>query len=94
MKGSPRSYWRSGFYQRAFDGASEGDLSAWRPAISCRANGLRRTKAYIKKVDVDYFTQAIKYTQVKKLDPEEQAEAPGPCIKGYGDVQIPLKSVV
>ena len=28
-------------------------------------------KAYVRRVDVDYFTQAIRYTQVKKLKAEE-----------------------
>ncbi len=30
-------------------------------------------KAFVKRVDVDYFTQAIRYTQVKRLDVEETA---------------------
>jgi DEAD/DEAH box helicase domain-containing protein len=45
-------------------------------------------KAYVRKVDVDYFTQAIRYTQVKRLEVEEQAAAPGPVIKAHGDVQV------
>ncbi len=45
-------------------------------------------KAYVKKVDVDYFTQAIRYTQVKRLEVEETAAVPGPAIKVHGDVQV------
>lgn len=45
-------------------------------------------KAYVRRVAVDYFTQAIRYTQVKKLEVEEAAAIPGPAIKAYGDVQI------
>jgi DEAD/DEAH box helicase domain-containing protein len=45
-------------------------------------------KAYVKRVDVDYFTDAIRYTQVKKLEVEEQEAVSGPAIKAYGDVQI------
>ncbi len=45
-------------------------------------------KAYVRRVDVDYFTQAIRYTQVKKLEVEEQAAIPGPALKAHGDVQV------
>lgn len=45
-------------------------------------------KAYVRRVAVDYFTQAIRYTQVKKLEVEEAAAIPGPAIKANGDVQI------
>ena len=45
-------------------------------------------KAYVKKVDVDYFTQAIRYTQVKKLEVEEDCTVAGPAIKAHGDVQV------
>jgi len=45
-------------------------------------------KAYVKKVDVDYFTQAIQYTQVRKLEVEVQQETSGPALKAHGDVQV------
>ncbi|MEJ2110268.1 MAG: DEAD/DEAH box helicase, partial [Acidobacteriota bacterium] len=45
-------------------------------------------KAYVKQVDVDYFTQAIQYTQVRKLEVESQQAVPGPALKAYGDVQV------
>jgi DEAD/DEAH box helicase domain-containing protein len=45
-------------------------------------------KAYVKKVNVDYFTQAIRYTEIKKLEVEEQAAVAGPAIKAHGDVQV------
>ncbi len=45
-------------------------------------------KAYVKKVNVDYFTQAIRYTQVKRLEVEETSSSPGPAIKAHGDVQV------
>jgi DEAD/DEAH box helicase domain-containing protein len=45
-------------------------------------------KAYVKKVEVDYFTQAIRYTQVQKLEVEETAAVPGPAVKSHGDVQV------
>jgi DEAD/DEAH box helicase domain-containing protein len=45
-------------------------------------------KAYVKRVAVDYFTQAIKYTQVKRLKEEETAAVSGPAIKTHGDVQV------
>ena len=34
-------------------------------------------KAYVRRVDVDYFTQAIRYTQVKKLKAEEEQGGSG-----------------
>jgi DEAD/DEAH box helicase domain-containing protein len=45
-------------------------------------------KAYVRRVDVDYFTQAIRYTQVKRLEVEEQTAVPGPAVKAHGDVQV------
>jgi DEAD/DEAH box helicase domain-containing protein len=45
-------------------------------------------KAYVRKVDVDYFTQAIRYTEVKRLEVAEQAAVPGPAVKAHGDVQV------
>jgi len=45
-------------------------------------------KAYVRKVDVDYFTQAIRYTQVQRLEIEAQAAVPGPAVKAHGDVQV------
>ncbi len=45
-------------------------------------------KAYVKRVSVDYFTDAIRYTQVQKLEVEEEAVVPGPAIRAHGDVQV------
>jgi len=45
-------------------------------------------KAYVRKVSVDYFTQAIRYTQVKRLEVEEQTSVQGPAVKAFGDVQV------
>jgi DEAD/DEAH box helicase domain-containing protein len=45
-------------------------------------------KAFVRKVDVDYFTQAIRYTQVQRLKVEEAAPVSGPAMKAYGDVQV------
>jgi len=45
-------------------------------------------KAYVKKVDVDYFTQAIQYTQVRKLEVEAERATAGPAMKAHGDVQV------
>jgi DEAD/DEAH box helicase domain-containing protein len=45
-------------------------------------------KAYVKKVNVDYFTQAIRYTEIKKLEADAQSPVAGPAIKGYGDVKV------
>jgi DEAD/DEAH box helicase domain-containing protein len=45
-------------------------------------------KAYVRKVNVDYFTQAIRYTEIKKLETEAKCPVPGPAIKGWGDVKV------
>jgi len=45
-------------------------------------------KAYVREVDVDYFTQAIRYSQVKELEIEEQTAVAGPALKSHGDVQV------
>jgi len=48
-------------------------------------------KAYVKRVDCDYYTDAIDYTQVKVLQ-EAEAEAGGQALGGarrvYGDVRV------
>lgn len=45
-------------------------------------------KAYVKRVDVEYFTQAIKYTQVKVLDTAAEEAAAGPAARVHGDVLV------
>lgn len=45
-------------------------------------------KAYVRQVDVDYFTQAIKYTQVRVLDPAAEQAVPGPALRAHGDVLV------
>ncbi len=45
-------------------------------------------KAYVRQVDVDYFTQAIKYTQVRVLDAAAEASVAGPAVRGHGDVLV------
>ncbi len=45
-------------------------------------------KAYVKKVDVDYFTQAIQYTEIGKLEVEAQCATAGPAVKAHGDVKV------
>jgi DEAD/DEAH box helicase domain-containing protein len=45
-------------------------------------------KAYVKRVNVDYYTQAIRYTQVQRLEVEETVAVSGPALKAHGDVQV------
>jgi DEAD/DEAH box helicase domain-containing protein len=45
-------------------------------------------KAFVKRVAVDYFTQAITHTQVKRLKVDEESVVVGPAKKSHGDVQI------
>ncbi len=45
-------------------------------------------KAYVKRVDVDYFTDAIRYTEVKRLETAEEVNVAGPAMKAHGDVMV------
>ncbi|MGA2965676.1 MAG: Zn-binding domain-containing protein, partial [Terriglobales bacterium] len=45
-------------------------------------------KAYVKRVDVDYFTDAIRYTQVRVLEIAEEQSIPGPAARAHGDVLV------
>ncbi|PSH03596.1 MAG: helicase [Acidobacteria bacterium] len=45
-------------------------------------------KAYVKRVNVDYYTDAIRYTQVRVLEIEEELASPGPAAHAHGDVLV------
>jgi DEAD/DEAH box helicase domain-containing protein len=45
-------------------------------------------KAYVKPVDVDYYTDAIRYTQVRMLEIAEEESLSGPAAKAHGDVLV------
>jgi DEAD/DEAH box helicase domain-containing protein len=45
-------------------------------------------KAYVKQVDVDYFTDAVRYTQIRPLEIAEEACVAGPAVRTHGDVQV------
>jgi DEAD/DEAH box helicase domain-containing protein len=45
-------------------------------------------KAYVKPVNVDYFTDAIRYTQVRVLEVAEQERMGGPTARAHGDVLV------
>ena len=45
-------------------------------------------KAYVKPVNVDYYTDAIRYTQVRVLENAEEESAAGPAAKAHGDVLV------
>jgi DEAD/DEAH box helicase domain-containing protein len=45
-------------------------------------------KAYVKRVSVDYFTDAIRYTQVRVLEIAEEQSIPGPAARAHGDVLV------
>jgi DEAD/DEAH box helicase domain-containing protein len=53
----------------------------------------KERKAFVKQVDVDYYTDAIRHTQVRVLEIAEQARASGtqveiPAIRAHGDVLV------
>jgi len=45
-------------------------------------------KAYVKPVNVDYYTDAIRYTQVRVLEIAEEESTAGPAAKVHGDVLV------
>jgi DEAD/DEAH box helicase domain-containing protein len=45
-------------------------------------------KAYVKPVNVDYFTDAIRYTQVRVLEIAEEKRIAGPASRAHGDVLV------
>ncbi|HWR13512.1 MAG TPA: DEAD/DEAH box helicase [Terriglobales bacterium] len=47
-----------------------------------------KRKAYVKPVDVDYFTDAIRYTQVRVLEVAEEEAIAGPAARAHGDVLV------
>lgn len=45
-------------------------------------------KAYVKPVDVDYYTDAIRYTQVRVLEAADEESVLGPAVRAHGDVMV------
>jgi DEAD/DEAH box helicase domain-containing protein len=45
-------------------------------------------KAYVKSVNVDYYTDAIRYTQVRVLEIAEEEQIAGPAARAHGDVLV------
>src|SRR5271166_3733150 len=45
-------------------------------------------KAYAKRVNVDYYTDAIRYTQVRVLEIAEEESIAGPAARAHGDVLV------
>jgi DEAD/DEAH box helicase domain-containing protein len=45
-------------------------------------------KAYVKPVKVDYYTDAIRYTQVRVLEIAEEERIAGPAARAHGDVLV------
>jgi DEAD/DEAH box helicase domain-containing protein len=45
-------------------------------------------KAYVKRVNVDYYTDAIRYTQVRVLEIAEEEPIAGPALRAHGDVLV------
>jgi len=53
----------------------------------------KERKAYVKRVDLDYYTDAIRYTQVRILECAEESRASEshpelPAMRSYGDVLV------
>jgi DEAD/DEAH box helicase domain-containing protein len=44
--------------------------------------------AYVKSVNVDYYTDAIRYTQVRVLEIAEEEQILGPAARAHGDVLV------
>ncbi len=48
----------------------------------------QQRKAYVKRVQVDYFTDAIRYTQVRLLEMAAEQRIAGPAARAHGDVLV------
>jgi DEAD/DEAH box helicase domain-containing protein len=53
---------------------------------------LERKTAYVRKVDVDYYTDAMTYTNVRVID-SFAGRRPGPVVVEHGEVQVVRKVV-
>jgi DEAD/DEAH box helicase domain-containing protein len=47
-----------------------------------------KRKAYVKRVNVDYYTDAIRYTQVRVLEIAEEQAISAPAARAHGDVLV------
>jgi DEAD/DEAH box helicase domain-containing protein len=47
-----------------------------------------KRKAYVRPVNVDYYTDAIRYTQVRVLEVAEEETIAGPAARAHGDVLV------
>jgi DEAD/DEAH box helicase domain-containing protein len=47
-----------------------------------------KRKAYVRTVNVDYYTDAIRYTQVRVLEVAEEETIAGPAARAHGDVLV------
>jgi DEAD/DEAH box helicase domain-containing protein len=45
-------------------------------------------KAYVRRVNIDYYTDAIRYTQVRVLEVAEEERINGPAARAHGDVLV------
>jgi DEAD/DEAH box helicase domain-containing protein len=45
-------------------------------------------KAYVRRVNIDYYTDAIRYTQVRVLEIAEEGRMAGPAARAHGDVLV------
>ena len=50
-------------------------------------------KAYVRRVRVDHFTQAVRYSEVRVLETVAESEVPGPAMKSHGDVLVRCRVV-
>jgi len=65
--------------------------STWsNPAVPCESTRSRREKAYVRKVDVDYYTDAMTYTNVRVIDSFEKKRHQNAMIE-HGEVQVVRK---
>ena len=72
ITGAPNGHRRGRFFQRADDGASKSDLHSRGQQYHVEHLDFKQRKAYVKRVNVDYYTDAIRYTQVRMLECAEE----------------------
>src|SRR5579859_5594128 len=54
----------------------------------------KERKAYVKQVDVDYYTDAVRYTQVRVLEATETAGTSTPCASSHSHGDVLVRSQV
>ena len=90
--GQSPGYCRGGLGQRLHNRPRQCHLHDGVPAVPCGPPRSGRQKAYVRKVDADYYTDAMTYTNVRVIDSFADMRRPS-LIAEHGEVQVVSKVV-